>query len=328
MVNPLPRVLLLSGRELEELLSPGTLIDEVERAFIAFSEGRTVTPPRTVMWVEGNWWGVMQSYVPGYGVGVKVVNVIPANLERGLPTIQAVVNLFDPATGSPLAVMDGGVLTALRTGAASAVSAKYMAPRERGPVAVVGTGYQARYQLRFVSYVYRTDEVRVYDIREAAAESFKEYAESLGFRVVKCRSAAEAIEGARVVIEATTTKTPVIEGRYLSRPTHVISIGAHMRDARALDDDVISLAETIVVDSREAVMLETGDIRIPVERGILTLDRVSELGEVASGRKKGRLTDEGITVFKSVGLAIQDAAAAAVAYREALKRGVGRYVDL
>jgi len=324
----LPRVLLLSGRELEELLSPGTLIDEVERAFIAFSEGRTVTPPRTVMWVEGNWWGVMQSYVPGYGVGVKVVNVIPANLERGLPTIQAVVNLFDPATGSPLAVMDGGVLTALRTGAASAVSAKYMAPRERGPVAVVGTGYQARYQLRFVSYVYRTDEVRVYDIREAAAESFKEYAESLGFRVVKCRSAAEAIEGARVVIEATTTKTPVIEGRYLSRPTHVISIGAHMRDARALDDDVISLAETIVVDSREAVMLETGDIRIPVERGILTLDRVSELGEVASGRKRGRLTDEGITVFKSVGLAIQDAAAAAVAYREALKRGVGRYVDL
>jgi len=323
-----PRVLLLSGRELEELLSPAILIDEVERAFVAFSEGRTVTPPRTVMWVEGNWWGVMQSYVPGYGVGVKVVNVIPANLERGLPTIQAIVNLFDPTTGSPLAVMDGGVLTALRTGAASAVSAKYMAPRERGPIAIVGTGYQARYQLRFVSYVYRTDEVRVYDIREAAAESFKEYAESLGFRVVKCRSTAEAVEGARVVIEATTTRTPVIEGRYLSRPTHVISIGAHMRDARALDDDAISLAETVVVDSREAVMLETGDIRIPVERGMLTLDRVSELGEVASGRKKGRLTDEGITVFKSVGLAIQDAAAAAVAYREALKRGVGRYVDL
>jgi ornithine cyclodeaminase/alanine dehydrogenase-like protein (mu-crystallin family) len=323
-----PRVLLLSGRELEELLSPAILIDEVERAFVAFSEGRTVTPPRTVMWVEGNWWGVMQSYVPGYGVGVKVVNVIPANLERGLPTIQAIVNLFDPTTGSPLAVMDGGVLTALRTGAASAVSAKYMAPRERGPIAIVGTGYQARYQLRFVSYVYRTDEVRVYDIREAAAESFKEYAESLGFRVVKCRSAAEAVEGARVVIEATTTRTPVIEGRYLSRPTHVISIGAHMRDARALDDDAISLAETVVVDSREAVMLETGDIRIPVERGMLTLDRVSELGEVASGRKRGRLTDEGITVFKSVGLAIQDAAAAAVAYREALKRGVGRYVDL
>jgi ornithine cyclodeaminase/alanine dehydrogenase-like protein (mu-crystallin family) len=323
-----PRVLLLSGRELEELLSPAILIDEVERAFVAFSEGRTVTPPRTVMWVEGNWWGVMQSYVPGYGVGVKVVNVIPANLERGLPTIQAIVNLFDPTTGSPLAVMDGGVLTALRTGAASAVSAKYMAPRERGPIAIVGTGYQARYQLRFVSYVYRTDEVRVYDIREAAAESFKEYAESLGFRVVKCRSAAEAVEGARVVIEATTTRTPVIEGRYLSRPTHVISIGAHMRDARALDDDAISLAETVVVDSREAVMLETGDIRVPVERGILTLDRVSELGEVASGRRRGRLTDEGVTVFKSVGLAIQDAAAAAVAYREALRRGVGRYVDL
>lgn len=328
MVNLLPRVLLLSGRELEEILSPSILIDEVERAFIEFSEGRTVTPPRTVMWVEGNWWGVMQSYVPGYGVGVKVVNVIPANLERGLPTIQAIVNLFDPVTGSPLAVMDGGVLTALRTGAASAISAKYMAPKERGPLAIIGTGYQARYQLKFVSHVYRTDEVRVYDIRESAAESFREYAESLGFKVVKCRSPAEAIEGAKVVIEATTTKTPVIEGRYLSRPTHVISIGAHMRDARALDDDAIALAETVVVDSREAVMLETGDIRIPVEKGILTMDRVSELGEVASGRRRGRLTDEGVTIFKSVGLAIQDAAAAAVAYREAVRRGVGKYVDL
>ena len=270
----------------------------------------------------------MQSYVPGYGVGVKVVNVIPANLERGLPTIQAVVDLFDPVTGSPLAIMEGGVLTALRTAAASAVSAKYMAPEARGPIAIIGTGYQARYQLRFVSHVYKADEVRAYDIREEALESFRRYAEGLGFRVLKCRSAAEAVEGSSLVIEASTTRSPVIEGRYLASPAHVISIGAHVRDARALDDEAIRRAEVIVVDSREAVMLETGDVRIPIERGIITMDRVYELGEVAAGKKPGRLTGVGITIFKSVGLAIQDAAAASVAYRLALEKGVGRFIEL
>lgn len=324
----MPKVLALSGKELEELLKPDVLIGEIEKAFILFSEGSTVTPPRTVIWIEGNWWGVMQSYVPGYGVGVKVVNVIPANIGRRLPTIQALVNLFDPITGSPLAIMEGGVLTALRTGAASAVSAKYMAPELRGPIAIIGTGYQARYQLRFVSRVYRADEVRAYDIREEAIDSFKRHVEELGFSVLKCRSASEAIEGSNLVIEASTTKSPVIEGRYLSSPTHVISIGAHVRDARALDDETIKRAEVIAVDSREAVMLETGDIRIPIEEGILTMDKVCELGEVASGKRPGRLTKNGVTIFKSVGLAIQDAAAASVAYRLAIERGVGRFIEL
>lgn len=324
----MPKVLAISGKDLEELLRPDVLISEIEKAFISYSSGSTVTPPRTVMWVEGNWWGIMQSYVPNYGVGVKVVNVIPANVGRGLPTIQALVGLFDPLTGSPLAVIEGGVLTALRTGAASAVSAKHMAPELKGPVAIIGTGYQARYQLNFVSYVYKSDEVRIYDIREEAADSFSKYAVGLGFRVVKCRSAREAIEGANLVIEASTTKEPVIEGAYLRAPSHVISIGAHMRDARAFDDEVIRRTEVIVVDSREAVMLETGDIRVPIESGLLSKEKICELGEVASGRRPGRLTKEGITVFKSVGLAIQDAAAATVAYRLAVERGVGKLIEL
>lgn len=324
----MPRVLVISGRELEELLKPEVLIGEIEKAFALYSSGSTVTPPRTVMWVEGNWWGIMQSYVPNYGVGVKVVNVIPSNVERGLPTIQAIVSLFDPLTGTPLAVIEGGVLTALRTAAASAVSAKHMAPEVRGPMAIIGTGYQARYQLTFVSHVYRADEVRIYDIRDEAAERFRDYAERLGFRVVRCRSAREAIEEANLVIEASTTRTPVIEGAYLRSPSHVISIGAHIRDARALDDDVVRRAEAVVVDSREAVMLETGDIRIPIEAGLLSKERVYELGEVASGKRPGRTTKDGITVFKSVGLAIQDAAAAAVAYRLAVERGVGRFIEL
>jgi len=320
-------ILVLSGKELEELLKPEVLIDEIGKAFVALSEGKVVMPPRTVMWIEGNWWGIMQAYVPGYGVGVKIVNVIPENLKRGLPTIQALVTLFDPVTGSPLAVLEGGVLTALRTAAASGVSAKYMAPKAEGAIAIIGTGYQARYQLRFVASTFKTDTVKIYDIRPEAMRKFKEYAEGLGFKVVMCNSPREVVKGARIVIEASTTEEPVIFGAELEPPVHVISIGAHTPKARALDDEVIKKAETVVVDHKEAVMRETGDIRIPVEKGILKQEDIAELGEVVASKKPGRI-GEGITVYKSVGVAIQDACAAGLAYRLAKEKSIGKVIEL
>lgn len=321
------KVVVLSSKQLEELIEPELLMDEIAKAFKMYSEGSTVMPPRTVMWVEGNWWGIMQAFVPNYGVGVKVVNLIPSNVERGLPTIQALVTLFDASTGSPLAVIEGSVLTALRTAAASGVSARLMAPREPGAIAVIGTGFQARYQLRFISRVFKPTEVRIYDIRREAMKGFKEFAAKLGFGVTECSSSSEAVKGARVVIEATTTEKPVIHGKDLEPPVHVISIGAPMPHARALDDDVLKLAEVVVVDSREAVLKETGDIIEPVKKGILNADDIAELGEVVSGKKLGRL-GRGVTVYKSVGLAIQDACAASLAYRLASSRRVGSLVEL
>lgn len=323
----MPEILFLNGSVLEELLKPRVLVDEIAKAFKLFSEGKTVTPPRTVMWVEGNWWGIMQSYVPGYGVGVKIVNVIPSNIERGLPTIQAIVTLFNPINGSPLAVLEGGVLTALRTAAASAVSVKYMAPKEQGDIAIIGTGYQARYQLKFIVEYFKPVKVRIYDIRKQALEKYKDYVEGLGFDVYVAKDPRDAVRGARIVVEATTTKEPVVFGDALEPPVHVVSIGAHTRDARALDDEVIRRAESIVVDSREAVMEETGDIRIPIEKGLLRLDEIAELGEVVAGKKPGR-KGAGITVFKSVGLAIQDACAAGLAYKLALEKGLGLKVRI
>jgi len=321
------KLLLISGSELEELLKPEVLIPEIENAFIKFSQGATVTPPRTVMWVEGNWWGIMQSYVPGYGVGVKVVSLIPQNPSRGLPTIQAIVTLFDGVTGTPLAVMEGGVLTALRTGAASAVSAKYLAPKEVKPIAIVGTGYQARYQLKFVSHVYPSDTVKIYDIKPEAMAKFKEWASSQGFKVVETSSVKELVKDSGVIIEATTTKEPIILGEWLSINQHVISIGAHARDYRAFDDVAITKFNKIVVDSRKAVLEETGDIRIPLEKGLIKAEDLAELGEVASHVRKGRESNE-LTLFKSVGLAIQDACAAALAYKLAVEKGLGKEVTL
>lgn len=321
------RILILRSRELEELLEPQVLIPEIENAFIKYSRNETVTPPRTVMWVENNWWGVMQSYVPGHGVGVKVVSLIPQNPSRGLPTIQALVTLFDGLNGTPLAVMEGGVLTALRTGAASAVSAKYLAPREAGPIGIIGTGYQAKYQLKFVSSVYKTDEVVTYDVRPNQMKSFRVWAENAGFKVVEAASSEDLIKKSKIVIEASTTREPVILGKWLSRDQHIISIGAHAKDYRALDDEAMTKFSKIVVDSRRAVLDETGDIRIPLEKGLIRQEDIAELGEVSASVRKGRESDE-LTLFKSVGLAIQDAAAAALAYRLAKSRGLGVEIEL
>lgn len=321
------RIVVLSGAQLERLLEPELLMDEISRAFKLYSEGATVTPQRTVMWVEGNWWGVMQAFVPGCGVGVKVVNLIPSNVERGLPTVQALVMLFDPSTGTPLAVLEGSVLTALRTAAASGVSARFMAPKEPGAIAIVGAGFQARYQLRFVSRVFRPTEVRVYDVRREAVDAFSKFVSELGFEVVRCSSSREAVKGARVVIEATTAEKPAVRGSDLEPPVHVISIGAPMPHARALDDEVFRLAETVVVDSREAVLKETGDIIEPVRKGILKVEDIAELGEVVAGKRAGRRGD-GVSVYKSVGLAVQDACAAALAYKLATSRGGGVSIDM
>ncbi len=323
----MPKILILGSKELEELLKPEVLIPEIENAFIKYSRNETVTPPRTVMWVEGNWWGVMQSYVPDCGVGVKVVSLIPQNPSRGLPTIQALVTLFDGLNGSPLAVMEGGVLTALRTGAASAVSAKYLAPKDIGPIGIIGTGYQARYQLRFVSSVYRSDEVVIYDVRSDQMKTFRAWAENAGFRVIEAASSEDLVKKSKIVIEASTTKEPVILGKWLSRDQHVISIGAHAKDYRALDNEAITRFSKIVVDSRKAVLDETGDIRIPLEKGLIKQEDIAELGEVSAGYRKGRESDE-LTLFKSVGLAIQDAAAAALAYRLAKSKGIGIELEL
>ena len=322
------KVLLISGQELENLLTPEALVEAIADAFKKFSEGITVTPSRTVMWVEGNWWGIMQSYVPGYGVGVKVVNVVPANVERGLPTIQALVTLYDPITGSPLAVVEGSILTALRTAAASALSVKYLAPSEAGPVAMIGAGFQARYQLRFALHYFKATEVRIFDVRREASEAFAKYVEELGLKPVITSRPEEAIRGARLIIEASTTREPVIIGEALEPPVHIVSIGAHTPDSRAIDDDAILKAKAVVVDSRKAVMEETGDIIQPVRDGLLNLSEICELGELVASKCPKPVRRGGITIYKSVGVAIQDACAAGLAYKLAKERGVGREVEL
>ncbi len=319
---------ILRGEDLQKLLDPPTLINAIAEAFALYSEGKTITPPRTVMWIEGNWWGVMQSYVPSYGVGVKVVNIVPTNVERGLPTINAVALLLDPETGRPLALLDGNVLTGLRTAAACALSVKLMAPENRGTLTIVGTGYQARFILRFVATVFIIEQLKLFDADPRRAESFASFARVQGFEnVVVCRSLEEALRSSTVVIESTTATEPVIRRRFLTPPTHVVSIGVRGPRFSTVDPETVADSEIVAVDSRQAVLEEVADIRVPLEMGLITEDRIVEIGEIVRGRRRGRI-GRGITLFKSVGLAVQDAVAASLAYRRAIERGVGVEIEL
>ncbi len=321
------KVLILSGDDLNRLLTPEKLIPAIEECFIKYSRREVVMPSRQVMWIHGNWWGIMPSHIKGYGIAVKVVSVIPSNRDRNLPTIPGAVLYFDEETGLLKALMDGAVLTGLRTAAAVSLSIKYLKPTNSGILAILGTGYQARYQVRFASKVFNVEKLKIYDIRRKAMEEFKEYAEGeLGLEVYMAEDPKDAINDADIIIEASTAEKPIIYGRSIKRPCHIASIGAHALNMRVLDDDVIKKADLIVVDSKDATYNETGDIRTPINRGLIKINDLIEIGEfISKGISRG-LND--ITIFKTVGIAIEDLCAAYKAYELACKKDIGKIIEI
>jgi len=273
------------------------LIPAIERALTDLSAGRVVQPVRVVVPVADHkgFLGVMPAYAGA--LGAKLVTFYPANTD--VHTHHAVIALFKPETGEPLAIMDGRLITEMRTAAASAVATQYLARANASILAILGSGVQAGSHLEALRQVRRFSEVRVWSPRNAKA-----FAERHG--VMAARSAEDAVRGADVVVVAVSSKTPVLEGRWLSPGAHVNAIGATRPDWRELDDDLVTRAR-VFVDSREAATKESGDV-------IAAREVVGEIGEVVSGKKPGRTNAAEITVFKSVGVAVEDVASAALVY--------------
>ena len=285
-----------------ELLSLEALIPAMEEALVALSAGRVEQPVRVLLPVAeaGGFLGVMPASAPEIGLGAKIVTFYPNN--EGVPTHHATVLLFRPETGEPLAVMDGRLITELRTGAVSAVATQYLARPEAATLAILGSGVQARSHLEALRLVRPFREVRVWSPRHARA-----FAEEHG--VTAAASAEDAVRGADVVVVATTARTPVLHGEWLAPGTHVNAIGGVPADQRELDDALLRRAR-IVVESRAAVLRESGDV--------IAAGRVdAELGEVIAGTQPGRTSADELTLFKSVGVAVEDIAAAALVYRSA-----------
>jgi ornithine cyclodeaminase/alanine dehydrogenase-like protein (mu-crystallin family) len=296
------QVLFLDEEQVRRHLQMKDLIPEMEKALIDFSAGKVTQPVRSVIKVDppGGFLGLMPARTPD-GLGLKAVTFYPSNADRGIPTHMATIFLIDPETGVPLAVMDGTLITEMRTAAASAAATKLLAPRDPKVLAILGSGVQAHSHVEALRLVRQFEQIRVWSPTKMHAERFAKEINA------KALSAEDAVRGADVIVTATNSKTPVLKGSWLKPGCHVNAIGACRPDWRELDDD--AMANVVFVDSREGAMKESGDI-------ILSGATIySELGDALAGEVPLR-ADE-MTIFKSLGMAVEDIAAAMLVYRSA-----------
>ena len=326
-------VLILSRKHIESVLTMKESIAAVEEAFRELALKTAQMPTRASLSVldKEGWMGAMPAYLGKAGaLTTKIVTSYENNPARHkLPTIMAVIVLNDPETGRTEAVLEGSYITAVRTGAVSGVATEYLAKKDATTVGIFGAGTQAQTQLEAVMAVRNIESVLVHDI---APEKTARFSEQMSQRLrieVRAEDDRERVaEESEIIITASTSKVPVFKGDSLSQGTHLNAIGSFTPDARELDDSTILRAK-IVVDSLDAALAEAGDLLIPMRAGIFQRNQIhAELGEIIAGRKKARENDLEITVFKSVGLGIQDAAVARLAYVKATRMGIGDKIEL
>ncbi len=324
-------MLLLSRRDLEALLSPADVIEAVEGAFRDVAAGRAQVLPRAVLPMErhGIFLAMVSALPRRQALGTKLVSVVARNRAANLPTIHACYVLIDPATGAPLALMEAGFLTALRTGATSALAARYLARPESRVVACFGAGVQAGFQLRCLRAVLPLTEVRVVGRDPGRARRFAEaMAAALQIPVAVMTDRTDAVAGADVITCATTSPTPVFKGRDLEPGTHVDAVGAFRPNTREVDTETIKRAR-VVVDTYAGCWEEAGDVLIPLKARAITRRHVrAELADLVGGKKRVRASARDITLFKSVGFAPEDAVTARLAYDRARASGAGTEVAL
>jgi alanine dehydrogenase len=322
----------LGRADLERLLPPADLVDAMAAAFRRLADGACTVPPRGVMPAGEGLLLVMPAVAPGGddgGLGAKLVTYYAGNRRRGLPTLHASYVLMDEASGRPLALLEGTLLTALRTGATSALAARYLARADAGRVACFGAGTQAAFQLRCLATVRRLRRVAVVGRDPGRARAFAAAMGSeLGVPVEVAADPPAALREADLVTCATTSATPVVAGALLSPGTHIDLVGAFRPTDREADTETIRRAR-VVVDTYAGAFEEAGDIVLPIAEGAVDRDHVTaELAEIVSGRRPGRRAPDEITLFKSVGWALEDLAAARLAYNRAMSRDVGTEVEL
>lgn len=324
--------LILRFSDVAKVIDMKKVVEVVEMAFKEKAMGKVQMPPKHYIYFKehGGDLRVMPAYIETLGVaGVKVVNSHPANPSKyTLPTVMATLILIEPATGRPLCIMDGTLITRYRTGAAAAVATKHLYGRHSGIVALIGAGAMAPYVIEALRHTITIEMVKVYDIVKSKAESLASWCrEKLGLEALAATSAEEAVRGSDVLVTLTPSRKPVVNDEWVAPGTHINAMGADAPGKQELDPKILKRARIIVDDMEQA--LHSGEVNVPISQGVLRPDEICcELGEVASGLKRGRLSPSDITVFVSTGLAIQDVATAWLVYTEALKLGLGTTVRI
>jgi ornithine cyclodeaminase len=320
----------LGAEDLRRAMPMADTIEAMKRAFAATSSGEATVPQRLTVRVpaEEGVLLVKPALLPGEGLGAKLVSVFPGNPGLGRPVITGVVIVLDPATGEPVGLCDGAFLTAWRTGAASGAASDLLARADASVGAVIGCGVQGRTQALAVDTVRELGEIRLFDTDPGQIERFiEEVGDRVRARLVASPSSDSAVDGADIVCLATTSSRPVIAGNRLADGAHVNGVGSFTPAMCEVDGETIRRSR-VFVDSRESAKTEAGELIRAVDEGLCRPGDWTELGEVVSGVRPGRSTDREITFFKSVGLAAQDIAAAALAFANAAELGLGSEIDL
>jgi alanine dehydrogenase len=329
------RVLVLGSSQVDALLDLDALIDAMAAAMADLSAGRASAPDRIASLVpeQEALLAAMPGYVPSAGaLTAKLVTLFPRNSGTRLPTHQALIVVFDPETGEPVALLDGTVITAARTGACSALSARLLAREDATVLAILGTGVQARSHARAMCRVRPIRQIRIAGRDPAKAAALAdELSSTLEVEVRPVASYAEALDGADIAAAATHALTPVIRREWLAPGTHVTSVGYNPA-GRELDDATVTDA-LVCVESRRAALAPfpagSNDLLTPISQGLITADHVyAELGELITGSKPGRTSANQLTLYKSVGVAVQDAAAAALIIAAARTQSIGDEITL
>jgi ornithine cyclodeaminase/alanine dehydrogenase-like protein (mu-crystallin family) len=330
------RVLVLGHRDVLAALPPRACAEAMAEVLTEHARGGSYLPLRSVMrppaaaglmGLMPGWRGPREDRAAAFGL--KAICLMPGNPARGLDAHQGIVTLFDGDSGVPTAILDASAITAVRTAAVTAVATGLLARQDARTLAILGAGTQARAHLRALADVRAFEQVRVYAPTEAHARAVAEQAGDVRFELSVAPSAQEALRGADVVVTATDAREPVLRHAWLAPGAHLNAVGASTPQARELDTATVA-ASALFCDSRESLRNEAGEFSLAVREGLIAgEDHVrAELGEVLAGSKPGRRNDGELTLFRSLGLAVEDLAAAQYAVAAAREHGLGTEVEL
>lgn len=327
-------MLILNAEEVRKTLPMKATIEAMKKAYASLSDGKAEVPLRTRVSVPSQ--DALGIFMPAYvqtdedeALAIKVVSIFPNNPARGMPYIQAAVIAFDAKSGSVAALLEGGTLTAIRTGAGSGAAIDLLARKDSKVVAIFGAGVQGRTQLEAACAVRGIEKAWVFDSDPARAEAFVKDMAGKGTLPADLRvasSSKEAVQDADIICTATTSTSPVFADSDLKPGVHISAIGAYTPEMVEVPAETVRRAK-VFVDSRSAVLAEAGDLIQPIQKGLITEAHVlAELGEIVLGRKAGRQNDSDVTFFKSVGVAVQDAISAQLALKNAKEQGLGQNI--
>ena len=321
----------MSGTDVRDLLDVDVAIESQQLAFEALGRGEARLPARLL--IDGSEESVSFCYAarlaPEAGAVCKFGSVNPANSAHGLPTVSALITVLDGVNGHPIAIMDGTSVTTIRTSAASAVAVRALAVPDASRLAILGSGLQAEAHVRAISRVLELKKVHVWGVTAAHAETLVQALDDeFDFVVTAAATAQDAVSGADVVVACTTSRHPVLETAWLREGTTVISIGSFAADRSEVPQDLLTTAARVVVDDIDTALEHAGPVVDAIASGLLTEDRLTSLGAVLTGRSPGRARASDIVFYNSVGLGVQDAAAATAVVAAARATGRGQAVTL